>query len=188
LAQIGRQIGCGRGLGQGCDQLRGGCGLEVEQLLLNPQSSSLAVLTEDERELGVACVDIGAGTTDVAIFAGGAIRHTAVIPIAPVIPIAAVIPISALSALAIRGRRLGRGLTGSRLSRCRLRLTGGPGGAPAGSPACLAARGALMRRDRSDEVALAHSAGAGDAELGGHRLQFRKQHAGDAVAACRARG
>ena len=58
------------------------CGLEVEQLLLNPQSSSLAVLTEDERELGVACVDIGAGTTDVAIFAGGAIRHTAVIPIA----------------------------------------------------------------------------------------------------------
>ncbi|MEN9888535.1 MAG: Cell division protein FtsA [Pseudomonadota bacterium] len=58
------------------------CGLEVEQLLLNPQSSSLAVLSEDERELGVACVDIGAGTTDVAIFAGGAIRHTAVIPIA----------------------------------------------------------------------------------------------------------
>lgn len=58
------------------------CGLEVEQLLLNPQSSSLAVLTEDERELGVACVDIGAGTTDVAIFAGGSIRHTAVIPIA----------------------------------------------------------------------------------------------------------
>jgi len=58
------------------------CGLEVDQLLLNPQSSSLAVLTEDERELGVACVDIGAGTTDVAIFAGGSIRHTAVIPIA----------------------------------------------------------------------------------------------------------
>ena len=58
------------------------CGLEVDQLLLNPLSSSLAVLTEDERELGVACVDIGAGTTDVAIFTNGAIRHTAVIPIA----------------------------------------------------------------------------------------------------------
>ncbi len=58
------------------------CGLEVDQLLLNPQSSSLAVLSEDERELGVACVDIGAGTTDVAIFANGSIRHTAVIPIA----------------------------------------------------------------------------------------------------------
>ncbi len=58
------------------------CGLEVDQLMLNPLASSLAVLTEDERELGVACVDIGAGTTDVAIFTNGAIRHTAVIPIA----------------------------------------------------------------------------------------------------------
>ncbi len=58
------------------------CGLEVEQLLLNPLVSSQAVLTDDERELGVAVVDIGAGTTDVAIFTGGAIRHTAVIPIA----------------------------------------------------------------------------------------------------------
>jgi cell division protein FtsA len=58
------------------------CGLEVEQLLLNPLASSQAVLTDDERELGVALVDIGAGTTDVAIFTGGAIRHTAIIPIA----------------------------------------------------------------------------------------------------------
>ncbi len=58
------------------------CGLEVEQLMLNPLASSQAVLTEDERELGVALVDIGAGTTDVAIFTNGAIRHTAVIPIA----------------------------------------------------------------------------------------------------------
>jgi cell division protein FtsA len=58
------------------------CGLEVEQLMLNPLASSLSVLTEDERELGVALVDIGAGTTDVAIFTSGAIRHTSVIPIA----------------------------------------------------------------------------------------------------------
>jgi cell division protein FtsA len=58
------------------------CGLEVEQLMLNALASSLAVLTEDEKELGVALVDIGAGTTDVAIFTNGAIRHTAVIPIA----------------------------------------------------------------------------------------------------------
>ena len=58
------------------------CGLEVDQLMLNPLASSLSVLTEDERELGVAMVDIGAGTTDVAIFTNGAIRHTAVIPIA----------------------------------------------------------------------------------------------------------
>ncbi len=58
------------------------CGLEVEQLMLNPLASSLSVLTEDEKELGVACVDIGAGTTDVAVFTGGAIRYTSVIPIA----------------------------------------------------------------------------------------------------------
>ena len=57
------------------------CGLEVDQLMLNPLASSLSVLTQDEQELGVAMVDIGAGTTDVAIFTGGAIRHTAVIPI-----------------------------------------------------------------------------------------------------------
>jgi cell division protein FtsA len=58
------------------------CGLEVEQLVLNPSASSHAVLTADEKDLGVALVDIGAGTTDVAIFTDGAIRHTAVIPIA----------------------------------------------------------------------------------------------------------
>ncbi|BBE10199.1 MAG: cell division protein FtsA [Glomeribacter sp. 1016415] len=58
------------------------CGLEVNDLVLQPLASSLAVLTEDERELGVALVDIGGGTTDIAIFAEGAIRHTAVIPIA----------------------------------------------------------------------------------------------------------
>jgi len=58
------------------------CGLEVEQLVLNPAASSLAVVTADEKDLGVAVVDIGAGTTDVAIFTDGAIRHTAVIPIA----------------------------------------------------------------------------------------------------------
>jgi len=58
------------------------CGLEVEQLVLNPSASSLSVLSADEKDLGVALVDIGAGTTDVAIFTDGAIRHTAVIPIA----------------------------------------------------------------------------------------------------------
>ena len=58
------------------------CGLEVEHLMLNPMASNLAILTNDERELGVVLVDIGAGTTDVAVFTGGAIRHTAVIPIA----------------------------------------------------------------------------------------------------------
>ncbi|MFO0120053.1 MAG: cell division protein FtsA [Burkholderiales bacterium] len=58
------------------------CGLEVQDLILQPLASSTAVLTEDEQELGVALVDIGGGTTDIAIFTGGSIRHTAVIPIA----------------------------------------------------------------------------------------------------------
>jgi cell division protein FtsA len=58
------------------------CGLEVEQLVLNPSASSAAVLSADEKELGVALVDIGAGTTDVQVFTGGSVRHTAVIPIA----------------------------------------------------------------------------------------------------------
>ena len=58
------------------------CGLEVQDLVLQPLASSRAVLTEDEKELGVALVDIGGGTTDIAIFTGGAIRHTAVIPMA----------------------------------------------------------------------------------------------------------
>ncbi|WP_225721473.1 cell division protein FtsA [Candidatus Vallotiella sp. (ex Adelges kitamiensis)] len=58
------------------------CGLRVNDLILQPLASSLAILTEDEKELGVVLVDIGGGTTDVAIFSKGAIRHTAVIPIA----------------------------------------------------------------------------------------------------------
>ena len=58
------------------------CGLEMGHLMLNPLASSLSVLTGDERELGVAMVDIGEGTTDVAIYTNGALRHTAVIPIA----------------------------------------------------------------------------------------------------------
>jgi cell division protein FtsA len=58
------------------------CGLEVDDVVLEQLASSFAVLTEDEKELGVCLVDVGGGTTDLAVFAGGAIRHTAVIPIA----------------------------------------------------------------------------------------------------------
>ena len=58
------------------------CGLEVEEIILEQLASSYAVLTEDEKELGVCLVDIGGGTTDIAIFTSGSIRHTAVIPIA----------------------------------------------------------------------------------------------------------
>ena len=58
------------------------CGLEVDDIILEQLASSYAVLTEDEKDLGVCLVDIGGGTTDIAIFTDGAIRHTAVIPIA----------------------------------------------------------------------------------------------------------
>jgi cell division protein FtsA len=58
------------------------CGLEVGDLVLQPLASAMAVLTEDEKELGVCLVDIGGGTTDIAVFTNGAIRHTAVIPVA----------------------------------------------------------------------------------------------------------
>jgi cell division protein FtsA len=58
------------------------CGLEVRDLILQPLASSLAVLSDDEKELGVCLIDIGGGTTDIAVFTNGSIRHTAVIPIA----------------------------------------------------------------------------------------------------------
>ncbi len=60
----------------------GRCGLEVEDVVLEQLASAQAVLTDDEKELGVCLVDIGGGTTDMAVFVDGAIRHTAVIPIA----------------------------------------------------------------------------------------------------------
>ncbi|MCD6027321.1 MAG: ftsA [Solimicrobium sp.] len=58
------------------------CGLEVADLILQPMASAEAVLTLDEKELGVVLIDIGGGTTDVAVFSEGAIRHTVTIPIA----------------------------------------------------------------------------------------------------------
>ena len=58
------------------------CGLEVDDVILEQLASSYAVLTEDEKELGICLVDIGGGTTDIAVFTDGAIHHTAVIPIA----------------------------------------------------------------------------------------------------------
>lgn len=58
------------------------CGLEVDDIVLEQLASSYSVLTEDEKELGSCIVDIGSGTSDIAVFLGGAIKHTAVIPIA----------------------------------------------------------------------------------------------------------
>jgi cell division protein FtsA len=58
------------------------CGLDVDDIILEQLASSESVLMEDEKDLGVCLVDIGGGTTDMAVFTEGAIRHTAVIPIA----------------------------------------------------------------------------------------------------------
>lgn len=58
------------------------CGLETDDIILEQLASSYSILTEDEKDLGVCLVDIGGGTTDIAIFTNGAIQHTAVIPIA----------------------------------------------------------------------------------------------------------
>jgi cell division protein FtsA len=58
------------------------CDLTADQLIFSALASSYAVLTEDEKELGICVVDMGAGTMDIAVFTGGALRHTAVIPVA----------------------------------------------------------------------------------------------------------
>lgn len=58
------------------------CGLEVDDIILEQLASSMSALTDDEKDLGVCLVDIGGGTTDISVFTEGAIRHTAVIPIA----------------------------------------------------------------------------------------------------------
>ncbi|MEH8019097.1 cell division protein FtsA [Rheinheimera muenzenbergensis] len=58
------------------------CGLQVDQLIFTALASSFAVLTDDEKELGVCVVDVGGGTIDIAIYTNGALRHTAVIPVA----------------------------------------------------------------------------------------------------------
>ncbi|KGJ95283.1 cell division protein FtsA [Colwellia psychrerythraea] len=58
------------------------CDLTADQLIFSALASSYAVLTEDEKELGVCVVDMGAGTMDISVFTGGTLRHTAVIPVA----------------------------------------------------------------------------------------------------------
>ena len=75
-------ISCAVNAAQNIEKCIRRCGLEVDDIILEQLASSYAVLTEDEKELGVCMVDIGGGTTDIAIFTEGAIRHTGVIPIA----------------------------------------------------------------------------------------------------------
>jgi cell division protein FtsA len=75
-------VTCAVNAAQNIDKCIRRCGLDVEEIILEQLASSYSVLTEDERELGVCLVDIGGGTTDIAIFTEGSIRHTGVIPIA----------------------------------------------------------------------------------------------------------
>lgn len=58
------------------------CDVKADQLIFSALASSYGVITDDEKELGICVVDIGAGTMDIAVFTGGALRHTAVIPVA----------------------------------------------------------------------------------------------------------
>ena len=75
-------ITCAENAAQNIDKCIRRCGLDVEDIILEQLASSYSVLTDDERELGVCLVDIGGGTSDIAIFTNGSIRHTGVIPIA----------------------------------------------------------------------------------------------------------
>ena len=75
-------VTCSVNASQNIEKCIGHCGLKVNGLVLEQWASSYSVLSEDERDLGVCLVDIGGGTTDIAVFTGGAIRHTKVIPIA----------------------------------------------------------------------------------------------------------
>ncbi len=75
-------VTCAANAAQNIEKCVRRCGLEVDDVILEQLASSYAVLTDDEKELGVCMVDIGGGTTDIAVFIEGAIRHTAVIPIA----------------------------------------------------------------------------------------------------------
>ncbi|MEK9892365.1 MAG: cell division protein FtsA [Pseudomonadales bacterium] len=75
-------VTCAVNAAQNIEKCIGQCGLAVDDIILEQLASSYAVLTDDEKDLGVCLVDIGGGTSDIAIFTDGAIKHTAVIPIA----------------------------------------------------------------------------------------------------------
>lgn len=75
-------VTCAANAAQNIEKCVRRCGLDVDDIILEQLASSCSVLTEDEKELGVCLVDIGGGTSDIAVYNEGAIRHTAVIPIA----------------------------------------------------------------------------------------------------------
>jgi cell division protein FtsA len=75
-------VTCSANAAQNLEKCVKGAGLDIDDVVLEQLASSYAVLSEDEKEHGVCLVDIGGGTTDIAVFVRGSIRHTAVIPIA----------------------------------------------------------------------------------------------------------
>ena len=75
-------ITCANDMAKNIEKCVERCGLHVDQLIFSALASSYAVLTDDEKELGVCVVDMGGGTIDIAIYTNGALRHTAVIPVA----------------------------------------------------------------------------------------------------------
>ncbi|MDX1537694.1 cell division protein FtsA [Arsukibacterium sp.] len=75
-------ITCANDMAKNIEKCVERCGLAVDQLIFSSLASSYAVLTDDEKELGVCVVDMGGGTIDLSIYTNGALRHTAVIPVA----------------------------------------------------------------------------------------------------------
>ena len=75
-------VTCSENSSQNIHKCVSACGLDIEAFVLEPLASSYSVLTNDERELGVSLLDIGCGTTDIAVFTDGSISYTDVIPIA----------------------------------------------------------------------------------------------------------
>lgn len=75
-------ITCANDMARNIEKCVERCGLKIQGLVFNALASSYSVLTEDEKELGVALIDIGGGTMDIAVYANGALRHSAVLPVA----------------------------------------------------------------------------------------------------------
>lgn len=75
-------VTCATNAAQNVEKCVSRCGIDLDGTILEQLASATAVLTDDEMELGVCLVDIGSGTADIAIFTEGAIRYTAVIPVA----------------------------------------------------------------------------------------------------------
>lgn len=75
-------VSCSLNAWQNLEKCVRGCGIGVDDVVLEPMAAANAVLSDDEKQLGVCLVDIGAGTTDIAVYTHGALRHTAILPVA----------------------------------------------------------------------------------------------------------